>query len=63
LSAVPPPEPPRTPARRKTRRGAIALGILVLWLGALALLARRELFRPKSERFAEAALRINPGAV
>jgi hypothetical protein len=51
------------PVRRKSRRGRIALGVLVLWIGALALLARRELFRPKGERLAEAALRINPGAV
>lgn len=63
MSAAPRPEPPRSGARRRRRRGPIALGILVLWIGALALLARRELFRPRTERLAEAALRINPGAV
>ncbi|MEO6528693.1 MAG: transglutaminase-like domain-containing protein [Gemmatimonadaceae bacterium] len=44
------------------RRTAIALGVLTLWLGGLALLARRELFRPHMEKLAEAGLRVGPGA-
>jgi transglutaminase-like putative cysteine protease len=50
-------------ARRRRPSGrAIAAGtILLLWIGGLGLLARRELFRPQVERLAEAALRITPG--
>jgi transglutaminase-like putative cysteine protease len=35
----------------------------VLWAIGLGFLARRELFRPRSENLAAAALRVNPGAV
>jgi len=45
-----------------SRRVAIAVGVLALWLGGLALLARRELFRPHMEKLAEAGLRVGPGA-
>src|SRR5687768_6205260 len=44
-----------------SRRGRIAVGILGLWLVGLAALARRELFRPMSERLAMAATRVAPG--
>ena len=45
-----------------SRRGwLIALGVLALWLGGLALLTRRELFRPPMEKLAEAGLRVSPG--
>lgn len=44
------------------RRGAIGVVILVLWLGGLGLLVRRELFRPHVERLAEAGLRVTPSA-
>jgi hypothetical protein len=37
--------------------------IIVAWLAGLALLVRRELFRPRIERLAEAAMRVTPGAV
>ncbi len=37
--------------------------IIGAWLAGLALLVRREYFRPQLERLAEAALRVNPGAV
>lgn len=37
--------------------------ILLLWAGGLGLLVRREYFRPNVERFAEAAMRVAPGAV
>jgi hypothetical protein len=44
------------------RRLLIAVGVLVLWLGGLALLTQRELFRPHMEKLAEAGLRVGPGA-
>jgi hypothetical protein len=37
----------------------LAIGVLLLWLAGLGFLARRELFRPRLERLAEAGLRIN----
>ena len=46
------------------KRRALAAGvILLLWLGGLGLLIRREYFQPNLERFAEAAMRIAPGTV
>jgi hypothetical protein len=45
-----------------SRRGAAGAVILVAWLAGLAVLIRREYFRPQLERLAEAALRVNPGA-
>ena len=47
---------------RPSRRVLLATGVLTLWLGGLALLARRELFRPHMEKLAEAGLRVGPGA-
>lgn len=44
------------------RRAIAAGGILLLWLAGLGLLVRREYFRPNLERFAEAAMRVAPGA-
>ena len=58
-----PDEGDRLSAGRGRRRGAIAAGVIVLWLAGLGLLARRELFRPAGDRLQEAALRVNPGAV
>jgi hypothetical protein len=49
-------------ARRFGARGLLAAGILVLWIGGLALLTQRELFRPHAEQLAEAGLRVTPGA-
>ena len=49
-------------ARRFGKRGLLAAGILTVWLGGLALLAQRELFRPHTEMLAEAGLRVTPGA-
>jgi hypothetical protein len=49
-------------SRRFGRRGLVAAGILVLWLGGLAVLAQRELFRPDVDSLAEAGLRVTPGA-
>lgn len=40
-----------------------AIAILALWFGGLGMLVRREYFRPHIDRLAEAALRVNPGAV
>src|SRR5205814_3452851 len=51
-------------SRRLTSpRALVAWMILLLWLGGLGFLVRREYFRPNTERFAEAALRVSPGAV
>lgn len=43
-----------------TRRGVLAAGILLAWLGGLGALARRELFKGQAESFAELALRVQP---
>lgn len=50
-------------AARGRRRAGIAGALLVAWVAGLGLLARRELFRPATDRMAEIALRVNPGAV
>ena len=44
-------------------RALAAVAIIALWIGGLGMLVRREYFRPHIERLAEAALRVNPGAV
>jgi hypothetical protein len=50
--------------RRLTRpRVLAATVVLLLWIGGLGFLVRREYFRPNTERLAEAALRVSPGAV
>ncbi|HEV7990453.1 MAG TPA: transglutaminase domain-containing protein [Gemmatimonadaceae bacterium] len=49
-------------SKAPSRRVLVAAGVLALWLGGLALLARRELFRPHMEKLAEAGLRVGPGA-
>ena len=46
-----------------SRRGAIATAVLLVWIVALSLLIRRELFQAPTERLAEAALRISPEAL
>jgi len=43
-------------------RRTLAVGILLAWGGILGWLAKRELFRPRAEILAEAALRVSPGA-
>jgi len=45
--------------RTPSGRAVLAIGVLLLWLAGLGFLARRELFRPRLERLAEAGLRIN----
>ena len=45
-----------------SRRGRVAAGVIGLWLGGLALLARKELFRPHMEKLREAGLSVTPGA-
>jgi hypothetical protein len=53
-----------TTRRRVTQpRALAAMLVLLLWLGGLGFLVRREYFRPSAERFAEAALRVSPGGV
>jgi len=44
-----------------SRRG-IAAALVLVWIVALALLAKRELLRPEGERLAEAVLSLPPGA-
>ena len=45
-----------------SRRGGVAVAILLAWVAGLGLLARRELFRPAADRLADAAMRVTPGA-
>jgi hypothetical protein len=45
--------------RTPSGRAVLAIAVLLLWLAGLGFLARRELFRPRLERLAEAGLRIN----
>ncbi len=45
-----------------SRRGAVALTVLVAWVVGLGLLARRQLMKPESERLAEAAMNVQPSA-
>jgi hypothetical protein len=44
-------------------RRTVALAILVVWLGAVAWLASRELWRPRADVVARAALSLPPGAI
>jgi hypothetical protein len=46
-----------------TRRAMVGSVIIAAWLAGLALLVRREYFRPQYERLAEAAMRVTPGAI
>ena len=46
-----------------TRRAMVGGAIIVAWIAGLALLVRREYFRPQVERLAEAAMRVAPGVV
>ncbi len=43
-------------------RSVAAVGIMLIWAGALAWLAKNQYLRPRSELLADAALRIPPGA-
>jgi hypothetical protein len=47
---------------RPNRRATLASVVIGLWLGGLAFLGRRELFRPHMDKLAEAGLRVSPGA-
>ena len=44
-------------------RALAGLAVLVAWVAGLGMLVRREYFRPHIDRLAEAALRVQPGAV
>ena len=46
-----------------TRRAMVGGVIIVAWIAGLAVLIRREYFRPQVERLAEAAKRVSPGVV
>ena len=48
---------------RVTRRGAIAVAVLLAWIAGLGLYLRREARNAPAQRLAEAALRVSPGAV
>ncbi len=52
-----------TPKRSFSHRALAGGLVLLLWLAGLGLLVRREYFRPNTERLAEAAMRVSPGAV
>ena len=43
-----------------TRRGVVAIVILVAWAAGMGMLVRRELFKGSGQRLAELALRISP---
>ena len=43
-------------------RRTLGVGILLVWVALLGWLAKRELFRPRAEILAEAALSVPPGA-
>ena len=45
-----------------SRRGRMAAGVIGLWVGGLALLARKELFRPHMDKLREAGMSVSPGA-
>jgi hypothetical protein len=40
----------------------MAAGVIGLWMGGLALLAKKELFRPHMDKLGEAGLSVSPGA-
>ena len=44
-------------------RALAAFAVLLAWIGGMGMLVRREYFRPHLDRLAEAALRVQPGAV
>ena len=48
----------KTPKRRAT----LASVVIGLWLGGLAFLGKKELFRPHMDKLADAGLRVAPGA-
>ncbi len=45
-----------------SRRGRMAAGVIGLWVGGLALLAKKELFRPHMDKLGEAGFSVSPGA-
>lgn len=47
----------------KRGRAVVGGAIIVAWIIGLAVLVRRELYRPEADRLSEAALRVAPGAV
>lgn len=46
-----------------SRRAMVGGAIIAAWVAGVALLVRREYFRPQAERLAEAAARVSPAAV
>src|SRR4029079_3676701 len=53
----------RGAATLMTRRAMVGGAIIVAWIAGLAVLIRREYFRPQVERRAEASKRVTPGVV
>jgi hypothetical protein len=54
---------PADRVRRRRLRGALALIVVLAWGAALTGLVQRDILRTPAERFAEIALRVNPGNV
>jgi hypothetical protein len=53
---------PEALRQRGRRRRGIAVAILVAWVAGLGMLASRDLFVGETQRLAEAAMRLSPGA-
>ena len=47
----------------RSKRATIGAVIIVAWLAGIAVLVRREYFRPQFEKLAEAGVRVTPGVV
>ena len=47
---------------KSKRRATLASVVIGLWLGGLAFLGKKELFRPHMDKLADAGLRVAPGA-
>jgi len=48
--------------KEKKRRATLASVVIGLWLGGLAFLGKKELFRPHMDKLADAGMRVAPGA-
>jgi hypothetical protein len=56
----PPLAPQNSPIPKKSRRLAIGVGVLALWVVGLALMVRRNANRSEAQQLAEVALRVQP---
>ncbi|MBM4193867.1 MAG: transglutaminase domain-containing protein [Gemmatimonadetes bacterium] len=66
MSSTLPPETPASPthpfAARERRRKRLGAGVIVAWLVGMALIVQRDVLIGETQRLAEAALRLSPGA-